>query len=126
MPKKTGKKGRGLKVDGTTAMVVTAICSGGAVAALVSGIFSVVMWKLQQKAQIQAQKTSKEDDIAKGIRMLLYDRIKHLGNSYIHKGYVTSEELEDLTAMHQIYHNNLNGNGFLDDLMSRVKNLPIK
>ena len=58
--------------------------------------------------------------------MLLYDRIKHLGNSYIHKGYVTSEELEDLTAMHQIYHNNLNGNGFLDDLMSRVKNLPIK
>lgn len=126
MPKKTGKKGGGLNVDGTTAMVVTAICSGGAVAALVSGIFSVVMWKLQQKAQIQAQKTSKEDDIAKGIRMLLYDRIKHLGNSYIHKGYVTSEELEDLTAMHQIYHNNLNGNGFLDDLMSRVKNLPIK
>jgi len=115
-----------LNVDGTTAMVVTAICSGGAVAALVSGIFSVVMWKLQQKAQIQAQKTSKEDDIAKGIRMLLYDRIKHLGNSYIHKGYVTSEELEDLTAMHHIYHNNLNGNGFLDDLMSRVKNLPIK
>ena len=45
-------------------MVVTAICSGGAVAALVSGIFSVVMWKLQQKAQIQAQKTSKEDDFA--------------------------------------------------------------
>lgn len=126
MPKKTGKKGRGLNVDGTTAMVVTAICSGGAVAALVSGIFSVVMWKLQQKAQIQAQKTSKEDDIAKGIRTLLYDRIKHLGNSYIRKGYVTSEELEDLTAMHQIYHNNLNGNGFLDDLMSRVKNLPIK
>lgn len=126
MHKKTGKKGRGLNVDGTTAMVVTAICSGGAVAALVSGIFSVVMWKLQQKAQIQAQKTSKEDDIAKGIRMLLYDRIKHLGNSYIHKGCVTSEELEDLTAMHQIYHNNLNGNGFLDDLMSRAKNLPIK
>lgn len=126
MPKKTGKKGGGLNVDGTTAMVVTAICSGGAVAALVSGIFSVVMWKLQQKAQIQAQKTSKEDDIAKGIRMLLYDRIKHLGNSYIHKGGVTSEELEDLTAMHQIYHNNLNGNGFLDDLMSRAKNLPIK
>ena len=58
--------------------------------------------------------------------MLLYDRIKHLGNSYIHKGCVTSEELEDLTAMHQIYHNNLNGNGFLDDLMSRAKNLPIK
>lgn len=126
MPKKTRKKSRGLNVDGTTAMVVTAICSGGAVAALVSGIFSVVMWKLQQKAQIQAQKTSKEDDIAKGIRMLLYDRIKHLGNSYIHKGYVTSEELEDMTAMHQIYHNNLNGNGFLDDLMSRVKNLPLK
>ena len=113
-------------MDGTTAMMVTAICSGGAVAALVSGIFSVVMWKLQQKAQMQTQKTSKEDDIAKGIRMLLYDRIKHLGNAYIHKGYVTSEEWEDLTAMHQIYHNNSKGNGFLENLMEKVKNLPIK
>lgn len=109
-------------MDEAAKTLVTAICSGGVVSAVVSGIFSVIMWKLQQKSKREGQ----EDSIAKGIRMLLYDRIKHLGNSYIHRGYVTSDEWEDLTAMHQIYHNNLNGNGFLDDLMNRVKALPIK
>jgi hypothetical protein len=27
--------------------------------------------------------------------------------------------------MHQVYHDDLNGNGFLDNLMRQVKNLPI-
>jgi hypothetical protein len=27
--------------------------------------------------------------------------------------------------MHNVYHDNLNGNGFLDSIMAQVKNLPI-
>ena len=63
-----------------------------------------------------------------GIKILLYDRIKHLGKAYIERGYVTSDELEDLTTMHEIYHDpdGLNGNGFLDAIMNNVKQLPIK
>ena len=51
--------------------------------------------------------------------------IKHLGKSYIARGYVTLEELEDLTIMHSVYHDEdkLNGNGFLDELMAAVRQL---
>ena len=59
-------------------------------------------------------------------RTILYDRIKHLGKSHIADGYITVEDLEDLTTMHEVYHDpdKLNGNGFLDNLMKTVKNLP--
>jgi hypothetical protein len=55
-------------------------------------------------------------------RTILYDRIKHLGKSYIARGWITVEELEDLKNMHKVYHDpdKLNGNGFLDDLMNAV------
>ena len=58
-------------------------------------------------------------------RTILYDRIKHLGKSYIARGYGTVEELEDLTLMHSVYHDKdkLNGNGFLDELMASVNHL---
>ena len=59
-------------------------------------------------------------------RTILYDRIKHLGKSYIARGWITVEELEDLTNMHKVYHDKdkLNGNGFLDELMKSVNALP--
>lgn len=58
--------------------------------------------------------------------MLLYDRIKHLGKSYIERGSISTDELEDLVEMHAIYHEDLDGNGFLDAIMASVKALPIK
>ena len=55
-------------------------------------------------------------------RTLLYDRIKHLAKSYIKRGWVSVEELEDLNRMHEVYHDSdkLNGNGFLRELMETV------
>ena len=34
--------------------------------------------------------------------------------------------LEDLLAMHSCYHNDLNGNGFLNKQMDKVMNLEVK
>ena len=97
--------------------IIIAIISSGALSALISGLFS--LWQMRKK---------KKDGVRDGIKILLYDRIKHLGKSYIERGYLSSEELEDLTTMHDIYHDpdGLNGNGFLDAIMKNVKNLPIK
>lgn len=105
---------------------------GGAVgAALVAGIFSIIRWNLDRKAQKEDKKSiekTKEDleidNLIIAARILLYDRIKHLGNSYIRRGWVSVEEMEDLEKMHSVYHNNLHGNGFLDALMAKVKELP--
>lgn len=97
--------------------IVVAIISSGALSTLISGLFN--LWQMRKK---------KQDGVREGIKILLYDRIKHLGKSYIERGYVTSDELEDLTTMHEIYHDpdGLNGNGFLDAIMRNVKGLPIK
>lgn len=97
--------------------IVVAIISSGALSTLISGLFN--LWQMRKK---------KQDGVREGIKILLYDRIKHLGKAYIERGYVTSDELEDLTTMHEIYHDpdGLNGNGFLDAIMRNVKALPIK
>ena len=97
--------------------IILAIISSGALSTLISGLFSI--WQMRKK---------KQDGVREGIKILLYDRIKFLGKKYIERGYVTTEELEDLTTMHDIYHDpeGLNGNGFLDALMNNVSKLPLK
>lgn len=113
--------------------VLIAILGGTAGAAFVTGIFSLIKWRLDRKASREDRNADKEDKtneqiagIVVGVRMLMYDRIKHLGNSYLRRGSVSSEELEDLISMHKVYHNELDGNGFLDNLMEKVKHLPVK
>lgn len=90
--------------------IVVAVLSSGALTALVNGLIAY----RQSKRGVTA-----------GVRMLLYDRIKHLGKGYIARGSITSEELEDLVQLHEVYHKDLDGNGFLDAIMNNVKSLPI-
>lgn len=99
----------------------TAVLTGGVAAALVSGLFSIVLWKMNRKAA----KEDKADDIKVALRILLYAEIKNLGKQYIERAQITSEELEDIITMHKVYHDNLHGNGFLDKLMEQVISLPI-
>lgn len=121
-----------------------AIVGGGVGAAVVGGIFGIIRWVLDRKAQKEDRKENKADqkqqNLSKEIdeikeqlgnliianRTSMYDRIKHLGNVYLERGSITSEELEDLISMHEVYHTVLKGNGFLDSLMEKVKALPVK
>lgn len=95
--------------------IVVAFVSSGAFSAIINAVLSA-----------RREKRQKETGVTIGVRMLLYDRIKHLGKAYISRGSITTEELEDLIAMHKTYHDDLGGNGFLDALMKSVKALPIK
>ena len=126
--------------------VMLSILGGSCGAAAVGGVFSLVQWWLNRKAakEDKAEERTAVDCTARGKeirelkdmmgvlvvadRTILYDRIKHLGKSYIARGYVTVEELEDLDLMHSVYHDKdkLNGNGFLDALMKTVHSLPVK
>lgn len=106
--------------------IAIAIISGGAAAAIVSGVIQIVLWKLNRKALKEDDETKGEKDIKAAVRVILYDRIKYLGRSFIAKGSISAEDLEDLMSMHKIYHDDLDGNGFLDNVMRQVKNLPIK
>ena len=116
---------------------------GAGGAAVVTGIVSLIQWLLSRRAQKADRVTAKteaenerEEKAMKEInrkldvlfladRTVLYDRIKFLAKSYIDRGWVTVEELEDLNRMHDVYHDpdKLDGNGFLKDLMKKVNSL---
>ena len=100
-------------MDNLTTIII-AVLSSSALTALINGIIAR-----------QKEKREKDTGVTAGVRMLLYDRIKHLGKGYINRGTITTEELEDLISMHKIYHDDLNGNGFLDAIMRSVQSLPI-
>ena len=120
------------------------VLSGASGAALFAGLFSLFQWFLTRKAERNDKKEEKKekeeekaamedknlnqkvDALCVAVRELLYDRIKHLGKSYLERGSITSEELKDFISMHNIYHNTLEGNGFLDEIVRQVKELPIK
>lgn len=93
--------------------VLLAVIGSSAMASVISGIFSLIK-----------DRKSKDDGLEAGVRILLYDRIKHLCLKYCEEEYISSGDYEDLIKMHQVYHNNLHGNGFLDSEMASVDRLP--
>lgn len=90
--------------------ILIAVLGSSATAAIISGLFGLI---------------KKRGGVAAGVRQLLYERIKYLGKCYIANKQISCEDLEDLIAMHKIYHTDLDGNGYLDTLMDAVKKLPI-
>lgn len=94
--------------------IIIAIIGSGALSAVISGAFAL----------IQTRK-AKKDGVSAGVQQLLYDRIKYLCKSHLERGYIATNDLDDLERMHKIYHDDLEGNGFLSDLMAAVRRLPV-
>lgn len=93
------------------------------IAVISSSAFSAfVAWLLNRLDKKKERKTG----VSMGVQVILYDRIKYLCKYYIQQGYISANDLEDLERMWRVYHNDLDGNGFLDALMGEVKKLPIK
>lgn len=94
--------------------IIIAIIGSGALTALITNLFNMAR-----------DKKTKSDGVAEGVKLLLYDRIKTNAKSYIADGRINGDDLEDLTAMWECYHNDLDGNGYLDSLMAAVRRLPL-
>lgn len=95
--------------------IIIAVIGSGALSATISAIVAAVNNRERKKHGVSA-----------GTRMILYDRIKFLGKKYIADGEIEADALEDLLEMHRIYHDELDGNGYLDVLIAQVKQLHIK
>lgn len=102
--------------------IVIALLTGSFGAAFVSAAASLLTWYLNRKSA----KADRTDNLAAGLRWILYYHIKHECEEAIAQGWISADRLEDLIAMHAVYHDDLGGNGFLDNLMAAVKRLPIK
>lgn len=92
-------------------MIVVAILGSGAL----NTIVTYVMNKSDRNLQLKT-----------AVRLVMKDRIKFLCEQFIQQGWIYEDELDDLIIMHKSYHDDLGGNGFLDNLMERCMKLNIK
>lgn len=101
------------------------LLGGGFTAAVVSGVIQIIIWRLNRKAVKEDKCEEKDAHVKTALKLLMYDRIKYLGKCYIVDGFIDAEDLRDLMTMHACYHDDLDGNGFLDSVMKQVKHLPM-
>lgn len=102
--------------------IVVGALTGAASAALISGIFSLILYKVKRTDS----KTDSEDVQIKALQYLLLSAIQQRGETYLTRGYITMEERRSLHKWHDLYHNDLHGNGDADLLMKEVDELHLR
>ena len=116
--------------------IINVITCGIAVS-IIEGIREWLIFKRERKAKKEDQNALNSEDrlkkvesatsaLIKGQKYMLYDRIRYLGHAYISDGEIDFDERRILNDMHNVYHNDLGGNGDLDILMKEVNCLPLK
>lgn len=86
-----------------------------------SGVTAIILALLQRKWA----KDDKSDAIVEAIKVLMVDRVRYLGQSYIAAGSIRLSDKEALEEMHRAY-KALGGNGHLNTIMAEVEDLPLR
>jgi len=106
--------------------IVLAILGGTAVAALINQIGESIRQRRKRKYDKSDEKDKDMEAVKIGLKWVIYDRIRYLGQTYINQKKIDFDDRRILNEMHKCYHNGLGGNGDLDNLMSEVNALPLK
>lgn len=97
--------------------VVTILCS-----VLASSGFWAFLQKRQERKAAENKQTTVETQMLIG---LAHDRIMYLGMAYIERGYITSDEYENLYEYLYQPYEKMGGNGSAKRVMTEVNKLPI-
>lgn len=117
--------------------ILLGFLGGGVGVALINALHNRADFKRRRKAEKEdREELNVEQEIRElkqqlaairdGMKFVLYDRIRFLGQAYIAAGEIDFDDRRILNAMHKVYHNGLDGNGDLDGLMGEVNHLPLK
>lgn len=131
------------------------VLSGGLGVAIVGGIFKLLEKRVDRKNEKEDKAEEKADEnrtreiaelkeainalaskveamdgkldsVTEGTMANLGNSLKSMGCGYLQTGSISATDLEDWLRMHEIYHNKLHGNGYLDSIKERLTKLPIK
>ena len=124
--------------------LIFAVVTGVTGAAVIKLIDNVVQWKLQRKAakedrtldddraeikkikQWEKDMEDKVNALVNADKYIMFDRIRYLGQKYVAEKEVDFDDRRILNQMHDVYHNELGGNGDLKEWMDAVNALPLK
>ena len=118
-------------------LVALIAASSGAITAIVNSRIEATK-KKREKDDSTAKILAKLDELETKIngletrlggleraqKITMHERIKRLAAKYCENGQISYSDYEIIKQMHEIYHNDLHGNGFLDAVMEDVDNLP--
>ena len=106
--------------------VIGGLLGGSAVAALINQIGEGIREKNRRKYAKDDKSREDLTALKSGLKWVLYDRIRYLGQAYLREGEIDFDDRRLLGEMHKSYHDGLGGNGDLDTLMQSVNDLPLK
>lgn len=116
-----------------TTELIIAILGGSAVAALINQCGEYIRARKKHQESTEDNENAeivklKEEvsNLKEGVRMILLDRIKLLGQQHIKNKEIDFEDRRLIHQMHSVYHDKMDGNGDLDSLMNEVNDLPLK
>ena len=89
-----------------------------------SGLSAIIIAILNHRWAKKKNSSGKLDALVEAQKVLMIDRVRYLGSSYIHEGEISLEDKESLTEMYQAY-KSLGGNGHLSTIMAEVERLHI-
>ena len=101
--------------NSATLNIVLAVIGSGILTTIINRIFSII-----------DKKKEKDNTTVAGLRTLLMIEIRKLGEEYLSQECISKDDLEDIIELWRVYHDKMGGNGYLDNIMGRVKTLPIK
>jgi len=112
--------------DAVIIAIIGGLLGGSAVAALINQIGESIRQKRKRKYDTESTENKTIKALETGLKWVIYDRIRYLGQTYISAKKIDFDDRRILNEMHKCYHNDLGGNGDLDNLMSEVNALPLK
>ena len=89
-----------------------------------SGVCGVVIACLQRKWAKEDKHDERVDALVDANKVLMIDKVRSLGKTYIAAGEIHLEDKENLQEMYDAY-KRLGGNGHLDMVMSEVNHLKV-
>lgn len=98
----------------TTTILITILTAAGAIFAS-TGFWTYITWKKE-----------KRDSDKRLLLGLAHDRLINLTSKYIHRGYITHEEYDDLKVYLYEPYKYRGGNGTVDKFMQQVDKLEVR
>lgn len=106
--------------------MVIALLSGGIGAAVATGAMSIIMHKIKRADARADAREHKCVAQTTALRYMMLFMIRWQGTELIRGGSITWEDRKMMHKWHDLYHNELGGNGDADLLMAAIDELPLE
>ena len=90
-----------------------------------TGIFNLVTVILQHRWSKKDSNDKRIDALVEAQTVIMIDRVRFLGRSYLSDGVISLSDKENLQGMYQAY-KALGGNGHLETIMAEIDRLEVK